>query len=196
MSSPSLLSPLAIRWTRDDCARLTTAGVLEDGYELVEGSINRMGQNMPHANVVRLCWRALFGVFGDEFVVTQTSINVHPADNPTSEPMPDVIVLSRPAGQFDRYPQPDEIRLLLEVSDSTLRYDLTTKASLYARAAIAEYWVVSVADRTVTVHRGPYDGQYRTVMTLGETDQIAPVSLADSPLQVANLLPPHDADNA
>jgi hypothetical protein len=78
-------SPWAIRWTREDCAKLEEAGFLTERYELVEGSINCTGQNMPHATVVRLCLRTLFAVFGDEFVVTQASIDVRPEDNPTND---------------------------------------------------------------------------------------------------------------
>ncbi len=186
---PSELSPRLVRWTRDDCAKLEQAGFLNGKYELVGGSINRMGQNMPHANVVRLCWRTLFGVFGDEFVVSQTSIDVRPEDNPTNEPMPDLIVLSRPAGEFSAYPKPDEIRLLVEVSDSTLRYDLSTKASLYARAGIREYWVVSVGDRNVTVHRQPGDGAYADITTLSDSAHVEPLQAPETTVQVAHLFP-------
>lgn len=186
---PPESSPLSVRWTRDDCARLEQAGVLSGRYELVEGSINRMGQNMRHANVVRLCWRTLFGLFGDEFVVSQTSIDVRPEDNPTNEPMPDVIVLTRSADQFDNYPKPEEIRLLVEVSDTTLRYDLSTKAGLYARAGIKEYWVVSVQDRNVTVLRDPRDGHYQDVKTLAESEALAPLATPDSPILISQLFP-------
>ena len=189
-------SPTAIRWTRDDCAKLEKAGFLNGRYELVEGSINRMGQNMPHANVVRLCWRTLFGVFGDEFVVSQTSIDVRPEDNPTNEPMPDLIVLVRPAGQFDRYPKPDEIRLIVEVSDTTLHYDLTTKASLYARAGIAEYWVVGVRERCVTVHRRPKEGVYRDISNLGEDMIVTPVDAPESSVLVSSLFAPLEVQSS
>jgi len=192
--SPNEVSPLVIRWTRDDCAKLEQAGFLNGQYELVEGSINRMGQNMPHANVVRLCWRTLFGIFGDEFVVSQTSIDVRPEDNPTNEPMPDVIVLSRPADKFDRYPKPDEIRLLVEVSDTTQRYDLTTKAGLYARAGITDYWVVSVRDRNVIVHRGSDQGMYRDVILFEEHEQVTPLGASESPVKVADLFPAQELE--
>jgi len=182
-------SPWAIRWTRDGCAKLEEAGFLTERYELVEGSINRVGQNMPHATVDRLCLRALISVFGDEFVVTQASIDVRPEDNPTNEPMPDLIVLTRPSGQFDHYPKPHEIQLLIEVADSTIRFDLTTKAALYARAGIVEYWVATVNERTVTVHRNPVSSIYQEVSRLSENDAIAPISAPDKSIMLSELFP-------
>ncbi len=88
---------------------------------------------MPHASVVFniLIWLATN--FGAKFVVTQASIDVSPEDNPTNEPISDAIVLTRPAGDFISYPKPSEIRLLVEVSDTASRFDMTTIATLYAR---------------------------------------------------------------
>lgn len=193
---PSEFSPGAILWTREDCAKLEEAGILNYRYELVAGVINRMGQNMPHANVVRLLLEWMFSVFGGMYVVTQTSIDVRPEDNPTNEPMPDAILLARPADQFSRYPKPGEIRLLVEVSDSTARYDLTTKARLYARAGIVEYWVVSLPDRALTMHRDPQNGTYREVQTYAENQQAAALAAPDKSVFVSQLLPAANAGPA
>lgn len=186
---PYELPPRAIRWTRELCSRLEEASILCDRYELIEGVIFTVGQNMPHANVVRLTLKWLFGAFGDEFVVTQASIDVRPEEIPTNEPMPDAIVLTRPADQFDRYPNPSEIRLLVEVSDSTVRFDLTTKASLYARAEIVEYWDINLTDRLLTVHRSPNNGAYQDVKVYQENEQAVTLSAPDKPILVSQLLP-------
>ncbi len=183
-------SPMAIRWTRDDCAQLERAGVLPERYELVEGVINTMGQNIRHANMVRLLLAWLFRVFGEDFVLTQMSIDVRPEDNPTSEPQPDVIVVTQPANGYTRNPVPSDLRLVVEASDSTLEYDLSTKAGLYARAGIVEYWVVDLPKRQVHVHRDPADGAYRSITVFAETAVVAPLAAPLSAILVTQLLPP------
>ena len=185
--APPAGSPQAIRWTRDDCDKLEQAGFLTEPYELVEGSINRMGQNMPHANFVMIVLEWLFGVFGRKYVVTQASIDVRPEDNPTNAPMPDAIVLVRPSRQFAVLAQPSEIRLLVEVSNSTLDYDLTTKAGLYARANIVEYWVVSLPEQSVYVHRNPQLGHYQDVGVASISDSVAALAAPTTPLPLSQL---------
>jgi len=189
---PPEYSPHAIRWTRDDCAKLEQAGFLTEQYELVEGVIIKVGQNMPHAALIMLILEWVLEVFTRSYVVTQASIDVRPEDNPTNEPMPDILVLARPAISFKERARPSDIRLLIEASDSTIRYDLTTKARLYARAGIVEYWVVSLPDRTLTVHRDPQDGLYQDVTTYMENEQAASLAAPGNIVRVSQLLPNPD----
>ncbi len=75
----------------------------------------------------------------------EAPIDVSPNDNPTNEPVPDLIVLNHDSATIvSGNPQPSDLNLIVEISDSTL-FDLTTKAWLYARAGILEYWVLDVA---------------------------------------------------
>lgn len=62
---------------------------------------------------------------------------------------------------------------MVEVGDSTLRFDLTVKARLYGRAGIVEYWVLDVAGRRLIVHRGPAAGGYTSVAVYGESESVA-----------------------
>jgi Uma2 family endonuclease len=75
--------------------------------------------------------------------------------------------------------------LVVEISDSTLGFDLTTKAELYARAGIVEYWVVDVAARRLIVHRDPREGLYRAVTAYAEQESVAPLAAPHSALAVA-----------
>ena len=186
----SQISPTAVRWTRQDCEALEQASVLNFRYELVEGFINRMGQNIGHAGIVRRLLVWLFAAFGAEFVLTQLSIDVRSGDNPTSEPEPDVTVLTRRDSELGGNPTPVDLRLVIEASDTTLAYDLTTKARLYARAGIPEYWVVSLPERKLYVHQGPDGGAYREVSALAEGEFAAPLGAPDKAVTVASLLPP------
>ncbi len=184
---PTINSPSAIRWTRNECAKLEEAGILDYRYELIDGVINKKGQRLPHALMVMKVLKWLLEIFGDEFVVTQTSIDVSPEDNPTSEPLPDAIVLSRPGGELLNYPQPEDIRLLVEVSDTTLRYDLKTKSRLYARAGIKEYWVVDLNSRSIHVHRKPQNSGYKEITKHNENETIATLANPSGMLTVSRL---------
>jgi len=183
------ISPTAVRWTRQDCVALEHAGVLAYRYELVEGVINRMGQNLAHANAIRLLIGWLVATIGIDFFFTQTTIDVSPEDNPTSAPEPDVVVLNSPASELTDIPVPADIRLLIEASDSTLSYDLTTKSALYARAGIAEYWVVSLPERKLYVHRLPKDGIYSEVRAHKEKEQVFALGSPGMVLRVSTLFP-------
>jgi Putative restriction endonuclease len=102
-------------------------------------------------------------------------IDVAPEDNPTNEPEPDLVVLTKPSREFrDANPTTADLRLVVEISDSTLGFDLTAKAELYARAAIIEYWVVDVAARRLIVHRDPREGLYRSVTLYAEQEILIP----------------------
>jgi Uma2 family endonuclease len=182
--------PFAVVWTRDDCAKLEAVGVLNYRYELIEGVIYRkMGQNLLHSRAVSLLLEYLYGFLRAAFIHSQAPIDVRPEDNPTNSPEPDVTVLSVPASTLTANPTPAQIALVVEVSDSTLAFDLTVKAGLYARAEISEYWVVDLPNRAVHVHTAPQNGQYQSVITCPDTSTIAPLAAPANPIPVAQILP-------
>lgn len=78
-----------------------------------------------------------------------------------SEPQPDLAILA-PREDFYRrkHPAPADVLLLIEVSDSTLRYDLGMKVPLYARHGIRELWVVDLQHGELHAFGSPQDGQY------------------------------------
>ena len=178
------------RWTREDCALLDSVGAFEK-LELVEGElINKMSKRPPHQITLGLAIEWLMQIFGTRFVRSETPIDVRPEDNPSSQPEPDVIVLRRDFTEFRTgNPQPEDIRLLVEVSDSTLGFDLTTKASLYARAGIVEYWVMDVATQRIVVHRAPEGGLYSQITVYGDSEFVAPLAAPDKALTVRAAFP-------
>ena len=78
---------------------------------------------------------------------------------------------------------------MVEVSDTSLAFDLTTKAGLYARAGVAEYWVADINGRRIIVHREPSGGKYRLVSAYSEQESIAPLAVAQSEFRVADAFP-------
>jgi len=169
-------------WTRQECAPLEASGFwAQQRLELIAGElISKRGKKRPHTNTLVATQAFLIRVFGWQFVNSAAPIDVAPEDNPTNEPEPDLIVLSKPSDHInDGNPQPSEIRLLVEIADSTLRFDLTVKARLYARARIVEYWVVDIPSRRIIVHRDPREGQYRSVVAYSEQENVKPVASPD-----------------
>src|SRR5580700_3557766 len=125
---PVSIDPRRKRWTRSECSALAESGVLDyEHLELIEGElIDKMGKNRPHVNSATLLMWWLAGVFGVRLVNLEAPIDVLPEDNPTSEPVPDIIVLKRDLSHFKKeIPGPQDLQLVVEVADSSLGFDLT-----------------------------------------------------------------------
>lgn len=180
--------PRLKQWTRREVEAMAETGAFEDQrLELIEGQlVNQMRKKRPHANAALALLFCLSDVFGREYVDSEAPIDVAPEDNPTSEPVPDLTVLACPRRNLgDRSPAPEEMRLVVEVSDSTLGFDLKTKAALYARAGIVEYWVVDLNNRRVVVHRSPMAGQYTAVTAYSDTESVAPLAAPENAIALA-----------
>lgn len=102
-----------------------------------------------------------------------------------SEPQPDFAVVE-PRDFDDEHPS--SAFLLVEVSDSSLRYDRATKAPLYAEMGVPEYWIVNVAAGEIEVHTDPKDGRFRQVRTLSKGESITLVTFADVTVAVSDVV--------
>jgi Uma2 family endonuclease len=186
---PVPTDPPRKRWTRAECAAFEATGLWDQQrLELIDGElINKMGKNRPHVNVFTAVHAWLLRVFGAQYVNAEATIDVAPQDNPTNEPEPDLIVLTRPSREFpEKNPQPNDLRLVIEISDSTVGFDLTTKAELYARAAVVEYWVFDIPARRLIVHRDPQGGLYRSVAAYQSHEAVAPQAAPESEFRVGD----------
>lgn len=185
-------APNRLRWTRQQYHAIGDCGILVGLYELIEGEIiSKMGQNRPHITAVTLLIKWLIALFGGDYVQGQGPIDVADADNATSEPLPDVAVLAQPITAYMTHsPGPADLLLVAEVSDTTLRFDRTTKAALYARAGIVEYWIVDVDGRQIYAHRQPAPEGYAEIVAYSADEEIATLTRPDAPVRVADLLPP------
>lgn len=115
--------------------------------------------------------------FGGACVRSEDPIDVAPEDNPTSEPEPDLIVTYQSRRELrDANPKPEDLRLVVEVSDSTYEFDRTIKAALYARAGIREYWAVDVRNSSaprLLVHLEPHETGYYRVFSCEHDQEVA-----------------------
>jgi Uma2 family endonuclease len=158
--------------------------------ELIEGEIIVLSpQNWPHSSTVDRVGEVLRRILGTGFWVrTQIPLNLG-----TSDPELDVsVVLGRREDYSDH---PTTAVLIVEVSDSTLAYDRSRKASLYARAGIADYWIVNLVDKQLEVRRDPrpdpsqyYGHGYASVTILVPPAVVNPLAAPQVSLAVADLL--------
>jgi Uma2 family endonuclease len=191
---PAVQHPPRKRWTRAECERLEALGIFEQQHlELIEGElIDKMGKNRPHVGAATLLLIWLSQVFGGRLVSAEAPIDVAPEDNPSNQPEPDLIVVTAEyaATRFwTAAPQPSDLDLVVEIADSSLPFDLMTKAALYARAGIVEYWVLDVIGRHLIVHRNPENGQYASVTSYNEQESVTPLAAPASSFPIRTVFP-------
>jgi len=180
------------RWTRAECEQLVQVGLLDpQRYELIEGElIDQMGKNRPHTIVCMLLMRWLGRAVSDERLQMEAVIDVSPEDQPTSEPQPDVVLLAAPVETYRLgHPAATQVQLLIEVADTSVAFDTTTKARLYARAGIADYWVVDVNARRLLVFRDPLGGSYQTITQYEAAESVSPLAAPEASLRIDDILP-------
>jgi Uma2 family endonuclease len=180
------------RWTREECERIASTGLWDrERVELIEGElIAKMSKKRPHMIVFVSVLEWLAGVCGMMHLNPEGPIDVAPEDNPTSEPEPDIAVLAKTGPEYmGANPPASDVRLVIEISDSTLAFDSGPKARLYARAAIPEYWVFDIAGRRLIVHRHPRVGVYSMVTAYAEGDSVTPVAFPEASFPVVVAFP-------
>jgi len=176
-------------FTVRDFHRMVDAGILSehDRVELIRGEVVTMSPiGPPHAALVDRANRSFGRAVGDKAIVrVQSNVEL----DEYSEPEPD-IVLMRPKDDFyySALPLPGDIFLIVEVSDSSIRYDRGLKAELYAEKGIPEYWVVDVKARRVFAYSDPQGMEYRVVREFGAGDAVAPQLLTDCVVPIVSLL--------
>ena len=106
-----------------------------------------------------------------------------------SEPVPDILLLRRrERGYRDRHPTPEDVFLLVQVADTSLRYDRAVKVPLYARHGVPEVWIVNIRGQAVEVYRDPSPGGYRDARTLKRGETLQVLALPDVTLRVDEIL--------
>jgi Putative restriction endonuclease len=124
-----------------------------DKVELIEGRlVDQMAKNPPHESAIRRLNSRLLALLPAGWVLSPQG----PVTFTTSEPEPDFTIARGTEADFDtRHPEPAEVGLLVEVSDSSLAFDRTDKSRVYGRGGVAVYWVVNVVDRRIEVYTDP-----------------------------------------
>lgn len=180
------------RWSRHEYDRLIGVGILheDEPVELLAGRlIVAEPKHPPHAVATGLVADALRRAFGAGWTIrVQEPI----ALDRRSEPEPDIAVV--PGGPRDyRAAHPAHPVVVVEIAETSLRLDRGIKYRLYARAGLADYWIVNLVDGVLEVYREPWrEGRrwrYRTVAILGREASITPLAAPAARIAVADLLP-------
>lgn len=157
--------------------RMIESGALddEDKVELLEGYVVlKMPRNPRHDSTVQRVQSRLYRAIPAGWDVrTQLAITL-----PDSQPEPDLAVVRGDAGRYVlSRPEPPDVGLLVEVSDTSLARDTQDKTRIYGAAGVAAYWVVNLVDRRVEVYTGPTATGYSSCAHVNPGDAI-PLLLA------------------
>jgi Uma2 family endonuclease len=120
----------------------------------------------------------------------QHPMEAAPGDRERSLPEPDVAVLREWKMEHQsRHPRGDEMLLVIEVSDTTVAFDRSRRAALYAGAGVPEYWVFDLNGRMLVVHREPDGTQYRQTLLHAPEETVSFPGRSER-IRVADILPP------
>ncbi len=194
--------PAIVPLTVEQFHRMMATGVLREGdpIELVDGILvykdrgDSQGGSMHgpiHSRTVNRVQRTFRIVEGLGFFLhSQLPVTLRPIH----EPEPDgAVVRGTPDDYPDRHPGPQDIRAIVEVSDSSLEYDRTTKQRIYATASIPVYLIVNLPETQIEVYENPLpaEGRYasRTVHKSGQTIRLTLSATAVVEVAVSDILP-------
>ena len=170
---------------------MADAGILheDDRVELIEGEILQMPPiGSDHAGGVNRLIALFTSLLGNRAVV---SVQNPVVLSDISEPQPDLVLLRFRDDFYSReHPTPADILLLVEVSDSSLKFDRDVKAGLYARHGVPEVWLQDVEHSALLVHRDPSPQGYRDVRIFRRGERLAPLAFPDLVLEVDTILGP------
>jgi Uma2 family endonuclease len=177
------------KFTVEEYYKLGEVGILgpDDRVELIDGDIVYMAPiGTRHAS----CVNRLVTIFSE--LVTRKMISL-PVQNPVhidaySDVQPDVVVAKPDQyGYEDKHPEPEDILLLIEVADTTIRRD-REKAIIYGRAGIIELWIVNLEAQLVEVDRDPTANGYTNVQRFRRGDTISPLAFSELVVSVDIIL--------
>jgi Uma2 family endonuclease len=181
--------PLSRRlFTTLEFRTMVEAGVFheDDRLELVDGEIVEMSPiGNRHATCVRKLIRFLQGVGDRALLDVQNPLGI----SDENDFYPDIVLLKpRPDVYSGGLPGASDALLVIEVADTTLRFDRSIKKPRYAAAGVPEYWIVDLEGSRVWVHRKPLEGDYGEVVEARPGEVLTPPGMPDLEIPVADLV--------
>jgi Uma2 family endonuclease len=174
-------------FTVEEYRRMADAGILrpDERVELIHGVVRTMSpKNRAHVvATTKLYQRLVKFLAGRSAVFKEDPLKLVELK---SEPEPDIVAASSP--YLEVYDTAGfEPLLVIEVAESSLRFDLNAKAGLYAEAGVPEYWVVNLVDRELVVFWSPFEGTYRQRSIYCNGDRVVPRAWSDVSIDVSEL---------
>jgi Uma2 family endonuclease len=194
LAAVPVVQPSPKMWTRSEVYRLMDEGWFEDQQiELIDGEIILLPTQIPeHAYAVDEVYHVLDRVFAKRYWVR---MQLPIATTEYLEAAPDVSVV--PGSKQDYVDHPATATLIVEVSKSTLDYDRTQKAGIYASAGVVDYWILNLKDRVLEVYRNPvaeakrpFGHCYGSIERLDVAGHVSPLARPEEEVAVRDLLPP------
>ncbi|MEZ2317838.1 MAG: Uma2 family endonuclease [Microcoleus sp.] len=165
----------------------------DDRVELIRGEIIKMAaKGTLHSVCNSLVFGELYSLVGKRAIVRGQEPIILMDD---SEPEPDVVIArNRCDNYLSSHPEPADILLVIEVSNSTLKYDQITKLSLYAEAGITNYWIFNLVDNQLEMHNEPYqkrqgDFSYRSQNIVLQNETVVIPGFPDLSLDLSLVFP-------
>jgi len=183
--------PRRHRITVDEYHRMAEVGLLapDARVELIEGEIIDMAPiGREHSSIVDQLNRLFVRAVGDDAIVrVQGSVRL----SNMSEPEPDVVLL-KPRSDFYRneFALAADTLLVIEVSDSTLRYDRDVKVPFYARHGVPEVWIVDVPNDQLLVYGSPSDGAYSRQTSVAQPGTMPMTALPGVAVDLSSVFAP------
>ena len=178
------------RFTVDDYYRMGEVGILtkNDRVELIDGEILQMSPIGSHHSecVGTLTERLVLAVAGLARLRPQLPLRI----STNTELQPDIILVRTGAHYWKEHPRPEDVLLLVEVAETSYRYDHDVKLPRYARENIPEVWIVDLVRGAVEVHREPSPTGYRSERRVERGGTLTPAAFPDVAIIVDEILPP------
>lgn len=185
-------TPFTLRqWTVAEYQKMAAAGIFhpEERVELIAGQIIRMSaKGTAHTSAVGRTAKVLRRLLENRADIrTQDPIQL---DN-FSEPEPDIAVVKIDSLDYaDHHPTTSELFLIIEVADSSFKYDRETKGKVYAQSRIRDYWVLDVINRKLHVFREPTQEGYDSEVIFTEDAIVLSLQFPAIAIAIAQILPP------
>ena len=176
-------------FTVDEYDTMIKAGVFDgkERVELIEGEfVKKMTQGDLHIGCINIITWILRNDLSKEFLYSiQNAVQM----NVFSAPEPDVAILRfRKDFYSTGKARPEDILLLIEVADTTVRSDRQIKIPLYASVGVPEVWLVNLPRKIVEVYTEPKNGKYQIVRKAGKSEILRPQMIADLSVKVAEII--------
>lgn len=185
----------AKRFTVAEYHRLAELGFFTENerVELIRGEIIQMAaKGTPHATVSRRLLRELSKLLSDRATLQSQEPVVLP---PNSEPEPDLAILrNRSDDYLSTHPSSEDVLLLIEIADSSLKYDQEVKLALYAEASISNYWIFNLIENYLESYSQPYKDLhdkfgYRSKLIFLPSESVKLLCFPDLSLDLAKVFP-------
>ena len=188
--APALHAPKKRLFTRREYHAMGKAGIFapNERVELIEGEIIAMS---PVGDRHMSCTRRINRLFAELNIAKRTIVSVQdPIATSTSEPEPDIALLAFREDLYDfGKPRPQDVLLLIEISDSSLEYDREVKLPYYASLAIPEVWIANLRDDRIEAHTEPTPQGYRSTRIYNRGDTLSPTAFPDFQISVDDIIP-------